>query len=60
MKGIRNCVEKKLDTCIAATAQKENLHEIPKIIELAQDLGARFMHFNYIPTGRAEKLSNST
>jgi len=55
MKGIRNCVDENLDTCIAATAHKENLDEIPKIIELAQDSGARFMHFNYIPTGRAKK-----
>ena len=55
MKGIRNCVDENLDTCIAATAHKENLDEMPKIIELAQELGARFMHFNYIPTGRAKK-----
>ena len=55
MKGIRNCVDENLDTCIAATAHKENLDEMPKIIELAQDSGARFMHFNYIPTGRAKK-----
>ncbi|MDH5636402.1 MAG: radical SAM protein [Candidatus Bathyarchaeota archaeon] len=55
MKGIRNCVDENLDTCIAATAHKENLDEIPKIIELAQELEARFMHFNYIPTGRAKK-----
>lgn len=55
MEGIRNCVDENLDTCIAATAHKENLDEIPKIIELAQELGARFMHFNYIPTGRAKK-----
>jgi len=55
MEGIRNCVDENLDTCIATTAHKENLDEIPKIIELAQELGARFMHFNYIPTGRAKK-----
>jgi radical SAM protein with 4Fe4S-binding SPASM domain len=55
MKGIRNCVDENLDTCIAATAHKENLDEMPKTIELAQELGARFMHFNYIPTGRAKK-----
>lgn len=55
MKGIRNCVGENLDTCIAATAHRENLDEMPKTIELAQELGARFMHFNYIPTGRAKK-----
>ncbi len=55
MEGIRNCVDENLDTCIAATAHKKNLDEIPKIMELTQELGARFIHFNYIPTGRAKK-----
>jgi sulfatase maturation enzyme AslB (radical SAM superfamily) len=60
MKGIRNCVDENLDTCIAATAHKENLDEIPKIIELAQELGARFMHFNYVPPEEQRSMSNST
>ncbi|KPV62991.1 MAG: pyrroloquinoline quinone biosynthesis protein PqqE [Candidatus Bathyarchaeota archaeon BA2] len=55
MKGIRNCIDENLDACIAATAHKKNLEEIPKIMELAEELGARFMHFNFIPTGRAKK-----
>jgi MoaA/NifB/PqqE/SkfB family radical SAM enzyme len=54
MKGIRNCVDENLDVCIAATAQKENLNEILKIMKMAQELGVRFMHFNYVPTGRAK------
>jgi len=54
MKGIRNSVEAGLDTCIATTAQKENLGEFEKIVATAEDLGVRFMHFNYIPTGRAK------
>lgn len=52
--GIHNCVEENLDVCIAVTAQKENLNEISKIIKMAQELGVRFMHFNYVPTGRAK------
>jgi len=55
MEGIRNCLDDKLDVCIASTAHKDNLKEIPKIIELAEELEARFIHFNYIPTGRAKK-----
>ena len=55
MKGLQNCIDEGLDTCIAATAHKENLEEIPKIMELAEKLRTRFMHFNYIPTGRAKK-----
>ncbi len=55
MRGIQNCIDEGLDTCIAATAHKENLTETPKILELADQLGARFMHFNYVPTGRAKQ-----
>ncbi len=55
MKGIENCVDEGLDACIAAVAHRENLSEIPKIIELAEKLGTRFMHFNYIPVGRAKE-----
>jgi radical SAM protein with 4Fe4S-binding SPASM domain len=55
MRGIENCVDAGLDTCIAAVAHRENLSEMPKIIELAEKLGTRFMHFNYVPTGRAKE-----
>jgi len=55
VKGIRNCVDENLEACIATTAHKENLNEIPKIMELADQMGARFMHFNYVPTGRARE-----
>ena len=54
MKGIQNSVDEGLDTCIATTIHKENIGEIKKIIELVDRLGVRFMHFNYIPTGRAK------
>jgi len=55
MEGIHNCLNEKLDTCIATTTHKENLDETPKIMELAEKLGTRFMHFNYVPTGRAKE-----
>ena len=43
-----------LETCIAATAHKDNLKEITKIMDLSEQMNIRFMHFNYIPTGRAK------
>ncbi|UCC33155.1 MAG: radical SAM protein [Candidatus Bathyarchaeota archaeon] len=55
MKGIENCVDAGLDTCIAAVAHRENQGEIPIIMELAEKLGIRFINFNYIPTGRAKE-----
>jgi len=55
MKGIRNCTDENLEACIATTAHKENWDEIPKIMDLAEQMGVRFMHFNYVPTGRARE-----
>lgn len=53
LNGIRNSVDEGLDTCIAMTIHKDNLNEVEKVVELAEELGVRFMHFNYVPTGRA-------
>jgi len=53
IKGLRNCVEEGLCTSIAVTATKRNLKEIPKILELAEKIGAkRFALFNFVPVGR--------
>jgi len=53
--GIRNAVEEDLCACIATTATKSNLGEMPAIIDLAEDIGAeRFTYFNFIPTGRGK------
>jgi len=54
MKGVKNCVEEQLDMCIATVLHRDNIGELDKMIGLAKQLGARFMHFNYIPTGRAK------
>ena len=57
IQGIRNSVEGGLYTCIAITATKLNLNEIPKIFELAKKLGVRrIIVFNFIPTGRGEDI----
>lgn len=53
-KGLKNCVEEGLDTCIATVLHRDNIAELDKIIGLAKQLDVRFMHFNYIPTGRAK------
>jgi radical SAM protein with 4Fe4S-binding SPASM domain len=54
MEGVKNCIEEGVDTCIATTIHRDNLSELEKLIELSKQLGVRFMHFNYIPTGRAK------
>jgi radical SAM protein with 4Fe4S-binding SPASM domain len=57
LQGIKNAAKSGLYTCIATTATKDNLYEIPDIIELAKKLGAkRVIVFNFIPTGRGEEI----
>ncbi|MEM3730181.1 MAG: radical SAM protein [Candidatus Bathyarchaeia archaeon] len=56
LEGVKNCVEEGIDTCIATTIHRGNLAELNKLLELAKKLDVRFMHFNYIPTGRAKSL----
>ena len=54
MEGVKNCVEEDIDTCVAAVLHRDNLFELDKLIGLTKELGVRFIHFNYIPTGRAK------
>jgi radical SAM protein with 4Fe4S-binding SPASM domain len=54
--GLKNCVEEDLCACIATTATKSNLAEMPEILDLAEEIGAeRFTYFNFIPTGRGKE-----
>ena len=55
IQGVKNCVEEDIDTCIATVLHRDNLAETKKILQMAKELGVRFMHFNYIPTGRAKE-----
>ena len=55
VQGLENCVEANLCACIASTATKSNIDEIPGIVDLAERIGAeRFTYFNFIPTGRGK------
>ncbi|UCE15671.1 MAG: radical SAM protein [Candidatus Bathyarchaeota archaeon] len=59
IEGIKNLVEGGISTCVAVTATKRNLYEIPKIVELAKRLKVRrIIVFNFIPTGRGQELSD--
>jgi radical SAM protein with 4Fe4S-binding SPASM domain len=51
--GLKNCIDADICACIATTVGKNNMAELPAIIDLAEQLGAeRFTYFNFIPTGR--------
>jgi radical SAM protein with 4Fe4S-binding SPASM domain len=55
--GLKNCIEEKICTCLAVTATKSNLTEIPSVYNLAEKLGVdRFTLFNFVPTGRGKKI----
>jgi radical SAM protein with 4Fe4S-binding SPASM domain len=57
LKGIENAVDAGLFTCIAITATKKDLHEIPMIYQLAKKMKVkRVIVFNFIPTGRGEEI----
>jgi radical SAM protein with 4Fe4S-binding SPASM domain len=54
--GLKNAVAENLCACIATTATKSNLEEMPAIVTLAEEIGAeRFTYFNFIPTGRGKE-----
>ena len=54
--GLKRCVEEDLCACIATTATKSNIDEMPEILDLAEEIGAaRFTYFNFIPTGRGKE-----
>jgi len=54
VQGVENSIDEGIDTCIATVLHRDNLAELDKLLELTKKLGTRFMHFNYIPTGRAK------
>ncbi|MFH1821958.1 MAG: radical SAM protein [Methanobacteriota archaeon] len=56
--GIKNCVTEGIDTCVALTATRYNLRDVPKLVDFAEeDLGVqRVIVFNYVPTGRGKDI----
>ncbi len=60
IEGIKNCVAEGLFVEIAMTVTHYNLHEVPKAIELAERLGARwFMIYNFVPIGRGAEIADA-
>ncbi|MFH1327356.1 MAG: radical SAM protein [Candidatus Bathyarchaeota archaeon] len=57
--GIRNCVNEGIYTAVATTATKENLAEIPRLIDFAEKNGVKyFLCFNFVPTGRGKEIAS--
>lgn len=53
IEGVKNSLDAGIDTCIATVLHENNVAELDKLLKLSKQLDVRFMHFNYIPTGRA-------
>jgi len=57
LNGLKNCVKEDICTCLAVTATKNNLTEIPSVLALAEKMGIkRFTLFNFVPTGRGKDI----
>lgn len=58
VEGIRNCVEAEIYTSVATTLTKINVDETSDMVDFVASLGAqRFIHFNFIPTGRGTEMA---
>ncbi len=57
-RGIKNCVKVGLDTCVATTATRHNLKNLPKLVDFVEkDLKAnRTIVFNFVPTRRGKEI----
>lgn len=57
VKGIKNCVNVGLDTCIAMTITKHNFNEVEDVLKFAKEIGVkRFIMFNFVPVGRGKDI----
>jgi len=57
LNGLKNCVKEDICTCLAVTATKNNLSEIPSVLDLAEKMRInRFTLFNFVPTGRGKDI----
>ena len=58
--GIKNSVAEGIDTCVALTATRYNINEIPKLVDFVErELGARrVIVFNYVPTGKGKEIAD--
>lgn len=59
VQGIQNLVEAGVTTCIQYTLAKDNLAELPNMLQLLKDFGAyKLIIYNYIPVGRGSFSSD--
>ncbi|MGB9887383.1 MAG: radical SAM protein [Moorellales bacterium] len=59
VEGIKNCVATQgLRVGLAPTVTRQNFHELPRLLDLARELGVDlFYAFNFVPTGRGRQMA---
>ena len=56
VQALRNAVELGVSNGLAVTVTKINVHEIPEILDLAEEIGVdRVILFNFVPVGRGRE-----
>ncbi len=59
VEGISNSVKAGVITVMATTVTRLNYEDVPALIDLSKKLGVtRFVHFNFIPTGRGREITS--
>lgn len=57
MAGIRNAVASKFFVNISTTVTRQNVDQVPEIIDLCNELGVNwFMAYNFVPAGRGKDM----
>lgn len=58
LQGIKNSIEKDFFVSVATTLTKQNVQEIPKMVDLCDELKVNWLIvFNFIPTGRGQFIA---
>ncbi len=61
IKGIENCMGAGLQVCVMHTVSKANIHELPDLLKLTNDLEINCFEVNdFLPFGRGENISDQT
>jgi radical SAM protein with 4Fe4S-binding SPASM domain len=59
IQGIKNCLEAEIYVAVATVFTKNTLDEVDPMLDLAAELGVqRFIHFNFVPTGRGPNIAD--
>jgi radical SAM protein with 4Fe4S-binding SPASM domain len=59
VEGVKNCVDAGIFTAVATVFTKNTLDEVDEMVDFAASLGAhRFIHFNFVPTGRGPEIAD--